>query len=275
MKNYIQSPLPFQGQKRRFLKEFKKALKGFNKEATYVDLFGGSGLLAHTVKDHYPKARVIWNDYDNYIERLNKIPETNALLANLRVILDDFKRKERIPDPIRKKLLKVIKTHEAEYGYLDYVTLSASLLFSAKYATDFNQFSKETFYNKIRVSDYDASGYLEGVERVQFDYKQLYHQTNGKNVIYLVDPPYLSTDVSTYNSKDYWRLKDYLDVLNILDGSKYFYFTSNKSQIVELCEWIETRSFVGNPFHGATMTTTNASLNGSASYTDIMYYKGK
>ena len=48
MKNYTQAPLPFQGQKRRFLNDFKKALHYFPTDATYVDLFGGSGLLSHT-----------------------------------------------------------------------------------------------------------------------------------------------------------------------------------------------------------------------------------
>lgn len=92
-------------------------------------------------------------------------------------------------------------------------------------------------------------------------------------IVFLVDPPYLSTDTKSYNNDSYWRLRDYLDVLKVLDGSDYFYFTSNKSQIVELCEWIETRTSTGNPFEGAMMTTTGGSVNYNSSYTDIMLYK--
>lgn len=273
MNKYNQAPLPFQGQKRRFAKAFKLSLNEFEKNATYIDLFGGSGLLAHTVKSHYPSARVIWNDYDNYLERLRAIPETNSLLAHLRALTSELPRKDRIPLPVCKSLLNLIKSHLEQYKYLDYITISASLLFSGKYVMDLDQLSKETFYNKVKVTDYDATGYLEGVERVRSDYKELFHATKGGNVVYLVDPPYLSTDVSTYNSKDYWRLQDYLDVLNVLDGSKYFYFTSNKSQIIELCEWMETRTFSGNPFAGATMSSTSVRLNKTSSYTDIMLYK--
>ena len=58
--NYVQAPLPFQGQKRRFLKPFKQALNEFPSDAVYVDLFGGSGLLSHTVKEYYPNAKVIY-----------------------------------------------------------------------------------------------------------------------------------------------------------------------------------------------------------------------
>lgn len=64
-KNFNTSPLPFQGQKRRFVKHFKEALNNYPEQATYVDLFGGSGLLSHTVKQKYPNATVIWNDYDD------------------------------------------------------------------------------------------------------------------------------------------------------------------------------------------------------------------
>lgn len=273
MKKYTQAPLPFQGQKRRFIKQFKEALKEFPEDAVYVDLFGGSGLLAHTVKHLYPQATVIWNDYDNFKKRLESIANTNALLAKLRVILKGLPRKQRITCELREVLLNVIKKHEIEYSYVDYITLSGSLLFSAKYVRNFNELIKETFYNRIKIKDYHDEGYLDGVERLQDDYKVIYNTYKGNRTIFLVDPPYLSTDTSTYSSGNYWKLKDYLDVLNVLDSSRYFYFTSNKSQIVELCDWIETRTHTGNPFQGAVTATSDTRLNYNSSYTDIMLYR--
>ena len=50
MKNYTQSPLPFQGQKRKFLSNVKQVLASSSDNAIYVDLFGGSGILSHTIK---------------------------------------------------------------------------------------------------------------------------------------------------------------------------------------------------------------------------------
>lgn len=273
MRNYSTAPLPFQGQKRRFIKPFKQALNSFKRDSIYIDLFGGSGLLSHTVKQHYPEANVIWNDYDNYAKRLAAIPNTNVLIAKLRVLLANCERKGKMPDYARLNVLELIKMHEAHFGYLDYVTLSANLLFSGKFATCFEELAKNPFYNRIRLTEYVAMDYLKGVERVQMDYKALYSQYKAGNVVYLVDPPYLSTDISSYGNKDYWRLRDYLDVLSVLDGSNYFYFTSNKSQVVELCEWIETRAMLGNPFAGSTVSTTSNSINYSSSYTDIMLYK--
>lgn len=89
--------------------------------------------------------------------------------------------------------------------------------------------------------------------------------------MFLVDPPYLSTEVGAY--KCYWRLADYLDVLKILQGKSYVYFTSNKSQIVELIDWFTRTQFNSNPFEGAERREFNVSINHNSKYTDIMLYK--
>lgn len=270
-KIFTTAPLPFQGQKRKFLKQFKPALLQYSENATYVDLFGGSGLLSYTVKSIYPNARVIYNDFDNYRERLQNIDKTNQLIADIRIIIKDVEDNKRITGKYRDAVLERV-AHECKNGYVDFITLSSSILFSMKYVLSFEALEKETLYNTIRQSAYDADGYLDGIEVVTIDYKQLFAKYKDlANVVFLVDPPYLSTDSGTY--KNHWKLKDYLDVLQVLDGTNYFYFTSNKSSIIELCEWIETKTPMSNPFTGASTETMNASVTYSASYTDIMLFK--
>ena len=270
-KVFTTAPLPFMGQKRKFLKQFKLALINYSQTATYVDLFGGSGLLSHTVKAIYPDATVIYNDFDNYRERLDNIDKTNRLIGDIRAILGDFPKDKRIGVELREKVLKrVLKDDMA--GYVDYITLSSSILFSMKYVQSFEALAKETLYNCVRQSDYDATGYLHGLTVVSKCYKELFAEYKHlENVVFMVDPPYLSTEAGTY--KSFWKLKDYLDVLQVLDGTKYFYFTSNKSSIIELCEWIETKTPMSNPFIGSTTATMNATMNYNSSYTDIMLYK--
>lgn len=92
------------------------------------------------------------------------------------------------------------------------------------------------------------------------------------NVVFFIDPPYLSTEVGTYNCQA-WRLGNYLDVLTTVRDTSYFYFTSNKSSVLELCDWIEHNIGHPNPFKGATIVTAEAQLNYSSRYTDIMMYK--
>ena len=136
--------------------------------------------------------------------------------------------------------------------------------------------TKQTFYNNVRKSSYVTDDYLQGVDIVRQDYRKLFEQYRElNNVIFLVDPPYLSTDCSTYGSNNYWKLKDYLNVIDVLVDTNYLYFTSNKSQIVELCEWMEGRIDNGdvNPFKGSTTVCINTTLNHSAKYTDMMLYK--
>ena len=141
-----------------------------------------------------------------------------------------------------------------------------------KYVQSIKQLKKETLYNTVRQSNYSAAGYLDGLEVVSLDYKEIFNAYKDlPNVVFLVDPPYLSTETGTY--KSYWKLKDYLDVLQVLDGTNYFYFTSNKSSIIELCEWIETKTPMSNPFNGAKRLETNNPVNFQTSYTDIMLYK--
>lgn len=266
------SPLPFQGQKRRFVKDFEKALELYPSNGIYIDLFGGSGLLSHTVKQKYPNATVIYNDFDDFSKRLKNIPKTNALLNDLRAITKDWSREKRIVGNVRQSIIDRVSE---EKGFVDYITISSSLLFSAKYVTSYQEFIKQTFYNNVRKSDYDANGYLENVELVKLDYKDLFEKyKENKRVIYLVDPPYLSTDVSTYSNKKFWKLKDYLDVSNTLNNGKYFYFTSNRSHIIELMDWVADNTGGVSPFNGAVRTTINQQLNHNAKYTDIMLYKG-
>ncbi|RLJ34232.1 site-specific DNA-adenine methylase [Chryseobacterium sp. 7] len=274
MKNYTQAPLPFQGQKRKFLKHFKEALKEFSPNATYVDLFGGSGLLSHTVKNFYPNATVIYNDFDNYTVRIENIDKTNVLLADIRAICSknsNRKDKEKLSEGICHEIIERI-SHEQ--GFIDWVTISSSLLFSMNYVTNFDQLKKETFYNRVRLNDYNAEGYLEGVNRTKKDYRDLFADyRNNTDVVFLVDPPYLSTDTTTYNRNDYWKLSDYLNVLKTIEDTSYFYFTSNKSQITELCEWMQQHGYCRSPFDGAKTITVGTQLTYNAAYNDIMIYR--
>lgn len=272
-REFKNAPLPFMGQKRRFLKKVKEVISDHPENSVYVDLFGGSGLLSHTIKSSFPKARVIYNDFDNYRFRLANIDKTNVLLDDLREIVAELPKAKKIAGDQRKMILARIKNEELKSGYVDYITVSSSILFSMTYITSFVELEKETLYNNIRGAQYDATGYLEGVEIESLDYKLLFEKYKSvENVVFLVDPPYLSTETGTYKSS-YWKLRDYLDVLNVLDGTNYLYFTSNKSNIDELCEWIETRTLTGNPFHGSTTTTMDVQMNYNAKYTDMMLFK--
>lgn len=251
MKKFVSAPLPFQGQKRRFVRQIEEMAKGQKKEVVFVDLFGGSGLVSHTIKQARPDCRVVYNDFDHYSERLANIGRTNEMLRALRPIVADTPRKLRIDEPVRSQVIAEVKRWH-DKGFVDWFSLSSNLLFTMNYVHSFEEFSKETLYNRIRLEDYKADGYLEGVEVVSMDYRRLFDQFRlVPDVVFILDPPYLSTDCGTYRSDSYWKLSDYLDVLKCLQGTKFVYFTSSKSTIVELADWMGRNPNIGNPFEGA------------------------
>ena len=255
-----------------FAQKFKEVLKEYPDNSVFVDLFGGSGLLSHITKREKPNATVIYNDYDNYRMRLNNINRTNTLLSDLRKLTIDCPRQKLIPEPIRGLILERLRQEETT-GFVDYITISSSLLFSMKYCMNLKDLQKESFYNNIRKQDYPlCTDYLNGLEIVSCDYKELAKKYNNlPNVVFLVDPPYLSTEVGTYRMN--WRLSDYLDVLSILVDKSFIYFTSNKSSILELCCWMGNHPNIGNPFNNAKKEEFNARMNYNSTYTDVMLYK--
>lgn len=108
-KTWSSAPLPFQGQKRNFASAYREVLKLYPDCTTIVDLFGGSGLLARISKDERPDARVIFNDFDNFAERVRHIQETNRLLHEFRKVVAGLKRHSLIPRINKKQSSQSLK----------------------------------------------------------------------------------------------------------------------------------------------------------------------
>lgn len=272
-KTFKTSPLPFRGQKRYFIKRFASVLQQSQNITTVVDLFGGSGLLSRVAKDTLPNARVIYNDYDYFCRRVDNIDRTNALCAEIASLVKGKRDNKRMPDDIKQECLRLMREH-AKTGAVDYITLSASLLFSGNWAISYEQFAKHPFYNKVVNIHYDATGYFDGLEITHKDYRELFAEfKDQENVLFVLDPPYLQTECSAYKSDTYWKLKDYLDVLNMIQGSKYVLFTSEKSQIIDLCRWINANFPAAELLKGAELWEQNSRVNDFSSYKDIMITK--
>lgn len=269
---YMSAPLPFVGQKRMFAKHFIEVIKRYPAGTVFVDLFGGSGLLSHITKHFHPVSRVIYNDFDNYRLRIDNIPRTNALLDRIRPIASQFPKHKPVTGEARERIFGLLEQEERETGYLDFITLSSSLMFSMKYKMSITEMRKETLYNNVRKAGYaECPDYLAGLDIESCDYRELFERfRNVPGVVFLVDPPYLSTEVGTYRMS--WRLADYLDVLSVLSGHNFVYFTSDKSSLVELCEWMGRNPSLGNPFERCRRREFDATMNYSAHYTDIMLF---
>lgn len=96
------APLPFQGQKSKWFAQFSQVLdrveqkaQQLNRPVCAVDVFGGSGLLSHWTKRLHPDFTVIYNDFDNYEDRIKHVHDVNLLLDEVHKILPDANRANR------------------------------------------------------------------------------------------------------------------------------------------------------------------------------------
>lgn len=270
-KTYSTPPLPFRGNKRYFVKEFRKVLKNLKDIDVVVDLFGGSGLLSRAAKDVLPHARVIYNDFDGYTKRLENIERTNEILDLIRPFVEGLETLKRVPDEKRKKILDVLSEQE-EKGFVDYITLASGLLYSGQFATTLEQLSKHPFYNSLRSAPISAEGYLDGLEITCKDFRELFDEFKDKqNVLFILDPPYLQTDLDSYHNSDFWTLGETLDVVKMMMGSKFIFFTSDKSDIPELLDWLSENTSCFDFVKEAEIHKRTNFLDKIHHYEDYMY----
>lgn len=237
-KYWMQAPLPFTGQKRNWISILDNELDNIDLSGvdTIVDLFGGSGLMSRFMKDKFPDKKVIYNDYENYRERIRRIPETNVVLEKLRVILDEsgIAINARITDEnVRDQIYEVVK------DVYDWRTIYANIFFSGP--TPPSRTDKR-YYNRVVKNNYkEAMEYIDGLEIVSCDYQELIKQYNGDNVLYICDPPYLMTDNDSYKKNNEWKLTDYLEIIRrtSINSNNFIYFTSEKTGLIEFIDWLE------------------------------------
>lgn len=260
---YTKPPLSFMGNKKNMLKHIKQVLETMRAdgeidgESIFIDVFGGSGLVAHNIKQWYPRNQVLWNDYDNYQKRLDHIAQTESLREWLYEKVRDSEYKNALPKHIKQEILAYIHALETQGEYIDYTTLSPYLLFSGNYARDFIELSKSSFYNKISASRLTAQGYLHGVERVSLDFIELLDSYKHiKNKCLILDPPYLQTQVGNY--QDHFSLGQFFDLIERVQRP-YLFFGSDRSDIIEAFKYFKRhhKELEGYTFNSAYLLGGN------------------
>lgn len=274
---FKQAPLPFIGQKRRFLKNFETLLNQCiaddGKGWTIVDVFGGSGLLAHTAKQLKPQARVIYNDFDNYAERLKHIDDTNRLRKIIFDLLKDLPREKRLPEHIKSQ----VKTAILQFnGYVDVKTLATWLLFGGRQVIDLNDLlNNHDFYHCVRLSDYhSAGGYLDGLEITQQSFDKLLPEFLGKSKVLLVlDPPYISTSQGMYANENYFGMVEFLRLMRFVKPP-FIFFSSTRSEFVDYLDFVVSEKAENwQNFADYQRLSFQVAINRIAKYEDNLVYK--
>ena len=271
---YARAPLPFTGQKWKFSKKVSDlALKTFKNCNIFVDVFGGSGLLSNNIKYSRNDAQVFYNDYDNYCERVKHIEEVNALLKKLREFIEPYKRHSSmsLSNEDKEKALKII----SEQKYVDYLTISSWFFVPPKVVFNLKELlsgkingCKEKMYNRVPKTPYKSDGYLSGVQILHNDYHKTFECfKNNDEVCFIVDPPYLGTDCSTYK-KDATLYNNYLDVFDYIKDSNFIYFCSSKHNFFN-----EIKKVSPNFFDITESLSVSDMINSTSKVVDYLFYR--
>lgn len=280
MKLLYKAPLPFLGQKKNWIRYLPELLqgnlfdKGFSdyKNGIFVDMFGGSGLLSHNIKQIFPNAEVIYNDFDKFTDYLTN--ESADILKSVGRLLEPYfkkyKKHEKTNANDTKEIRKIyffVKNKYKERLYLRAV--HSSLWFRAaindptpqiENATNHYINSKELLNKNYKK---EFSNYLTGLNVIKgVDFKELIQQyKDNKNAVFICDPPYLNTCIGNYKSGFDKNSFDFL-VENI--RPPFIAFSSMKNNLRELllakfpnAKHKEHNVYLGNRKDKSLPTTTD------------------
>ena len=270
IKHYTQAPLPFIGQKRRFLTDFKTILNQCIADDgdgwTIVDVFGGSGLLAHTAKCSKPQAHIIYNDFDGYAIRLQNIQYTNHLRKIIFDLTQHVPRNHKLPENVKNQVQAALKSFD---GFVDIHSVASWLLFSGQQPTDFHDLIfNHTYFNNVRLSDYpSADSYLNGVEVVSKPYHKLLPEfQNNSKVLLVLDPPYVCTAQGAYHKSGYFGMVEFLKLMRLV-RPPFIFFSSTRSEFLDYLDLVIGYKLDGwEQFAGYRKINVQVCLNKNAHY---------
>lgn len=272
---YTKAPLPFTGQKRRFLSSFKTVLLQHIKDGTgwtVVDAFGGSGLLAHTAIRALPDTRVIYNDFEGYTSRIKHIDDINRLRRHLFDVLMDYPRNRHLDKAAKAKVVEVISGFK---GHVDVGCLCSWLLFSGNQAGSLDELFAKHMYNALRQTDYPtADGYLDGLEVTSESYTTLLPQyLDVPKALFVLDPPYVCTMQGSYKMDGYFGMVEFLRLMRLV-RPPWIFFSSTRSEFLSYLDMvIEDKQPGWERFTGYKKISLQVSLNRTSSYEDNLVYK--
>lgn len=275
-KPYSKAPLPFIGQKRNFIKTFRQVITdhivGDGTGWTVVDVFGGSGLLAHNAKRLLPNATVIYNDWDGYAERLQNIDDTERLRQILLKQLQSIPRQKALTADQKQAVIDILDDFD---GYIDVQSLATWLLFSGKQVRTLEELYQNTFYNTVRVSSFEPpTGYLDGLTITCESYTKLMARYKDKpNTLFLLDPPYLYTGQGAYKQEKYFAMVDFLYLMS-LTRPPYIFFSSTKSELLDYLDYLKRLD--GDDWQrlgGFERVTIQSQVNHENKYEDNMIFR--
>lgn len=241
---YKRPPLPFRGNKKRWLDYLiKYFIRNHDKfeDYTFIDVFGGSGIISQAIAKLYPNNRVIYNDYDNYTSLLkpSSINKLNELRQKIYEIANKYEHNTPINDNDSLKINRLIIKYYPNFDENE----KLKDVFSSWLIYDGNGFTlQRKYYNKVLKNDFEVpNDYLpDNVIIEHLDYKDLinkYKPILNKSIL-ILDPPYYYTPKVFYNTNN-WNKDDTSLLIKLCIKYKCILFESDKKFMVKLIKDIK------------------------------------
>lgn len=249
--SFKSSVLPFQGQKINFIRKIRETIKkDFNEDNIFVDIFGGSGLISKNIKEIYPNSKVYYNDFDDFKKRVDNIKETNKILKLINdfFVSKGYKKNEKVSNSDKIELLEILENIKNDCSFFDLKTIANSILFSGVDIKEFESIKKHAFYfrNRKKLYNEDIKDYFNGIEITKLDYlENIEKWKNNKNVVFILDPPYLETnDLSYVSDKNFDFIKT-LELIELIKDNNYIFFTSKKGNLLFIDDYLKNNKNIG------------------------------
>lgn len=288
-------PLPFQGAKRCFARDFANVLNlfinrmggGDGEGWTVIDAFGGSGLLARAAKDVCPRARVICNDREGYSQRLAMIDETEQIRAACRKIGEDVKLnwRDALPKAATERMRAAIERLGDRFGRVDYASINAWITFSKKPPSSDRLKRFEYFMlPKQPLRSANAKAWFDGLELESVDFEEAVKPfLADPKAVFVFDPPYVASDQSQYTTSgaapfthwDFFRLAHFARPPFVLFSSERSGVPAFIDQAIELkyAGWEKFAVFgPGGSVKRMPRIEKTSQQAGGKGYRDFMYF---
>lgn len=254
--------IPFIGSKYRYKNKIYNILNGvgfdFQKEWIIFDIFGGSGALSLIFKSLCPNSKIIFNDYDNIItnnENINVIDNSidtaNKIINEIKESLKTYTLNKNYKFNDKETIIinNILNKYNNEITN-DYIVnriLSSQLCFNSRHI---NKKTSE-YFNKIKKNGTPL--YYKNFKDIEIkhnDFEDMFkfiinNFNNKDNILILLDPPYLYTDVKDAYHMEKWNLSKYLKIITFINKNPNFYyimFEGNWSKLDDLFDFINDNS---------------------------------
>ena len=233
-------PLQFVGNKYRSRDMFIEQLEKFkNEDYIFIDLFGGSGYLSHITKKVHPENLVIYNDYDGYKDRVEKVQMTDTIISEIKGKFDaaGVTYGQKASRELSDEIALMLKAKEERGEYVDWMTLSSQLCYTNWICKSYDTMKGHHLHNKLHTRDIKTEGYFDGLNIVKDEWINIWNKyRENENVVWILDPPYPLCAQTQYIGGILMR--EVLAIIDIMFTAKHvIYFCSDTSGIEDIILW--------------------------------------